>query len=743
MKKTITLAIVFIVGLTFIYIVQASNSLEFPINSLPDNSIFYSITSILVVLWSEKNKIFDNFLIRLVFIVLIVLGALSAVFNFLINNQVFKVITSLTALTIMVLLTVVTIKRLFANQVSNDVIILKFRVMFKIRKLNRKFDIACLTDSIDQITLWSTKNIKTKKNNNDIRVIVGLYEVINNLITENKYKIQDATIENNDGLDKLKESYLQFYLINQKAGLETNFIESILKIVKHFYNVKSRSFLEYYLTIIHEFIERDFSLSSKASDGFRFGRSIVGFLEFISESYTENNELNPMILKSMKLCMYQFDKYSFDISDKVTILILQEYVNAVLHLSKNGYDLTDISELRSIVHNLHSKCIPRNLKLFYDSRLDIIIKSSSDSDIKVEIMHGIFQIVFANKYDKSVLNRIVKMMESIVESESSSKYVERYLELLSKIDESSLNYYTLGKVFDHFISIELEKRDLYFESSLGKLLDKKENISYLFNQLIDYSNSENIDDVQTLTNFVIGNIYYNDINMSEISFSRFFKKVFDLITSKNVNDSDKMIEAVNYHLKNIDDFIRFSGNVSVNLTMISLLSDYLDNKVISNRILDFLLKSAYVAIESNESEIYNKVSNSIGWHLFRLIQNRLKGQSTDEINSIKYVFRNYISFYKEICEFRDKDSVFVGTVAVVNLSLVDSIILDSKSIEDKKYFQTIKSYMISELKRTLTDEQRNQIKKSAQIRKYSIDSFIECSTKSPKEIANRIFIDSI
>lgn len=640
----------------------------------------------------------------------------------------------------MIFMTILTLKRLFRNQISSDVFFLKNKVSGSLRQIKKEFDMKELIIVIDKISDWSVKNVSNYKSNNDISTIMSIYEDINNMIINNHYVIQEKLHDNNDVLEKLKNSYLSFYNVSSKSNLEQNFIEHLSKILKHFYNSNNNDFLAFYLTLIYELIEMDFSGSQRSAESGKYGRNITNYFKLIEDIYQNNNSCNLILKKSISVCMIHFKKYSFDISDKVTIMILQEYVSVVLHISQYDLDLTDIDNIGPLVYYLHSECLPRDLKLFYDSRMSSIINITDDSKKKFEVMSLIFRIVYESKYDKGVLYYILNEMGEIIEKNECEDFMEIYVELLYRLDYEDIKFHSLKKVFKYFSTIESLHKDDFFENTLGKLLLRKETTKYFFNDLISYTTDQSIENTIALIPLMIKNIYYNDIKVKEIPFTRLYEKTLDILAKKYLYEEEKLREFIEIILDSIDDLCRSSSDIAVKLMCISLLDEQLKNINIRRKVFEFLLKMAYVAVESGEHEVYTKVSNSIGWYLYRLIQKREKDSTSDEFPTIKYVFKNFISFYKEVFDFRISDTIFVGTVVVVNLSYIESLILDTIKSENKLYFKEIKEYMITELKSNLSQLQILQIKKSAQIRKFSIESYLKCNAKYPKQIVNDLFI---
>jgi hypothetical protein len=708
-------------------------------DNMPDLNVYIGITSLLVVFWSEKNKIFDQFWVRLCFFTLITVNLFVVVILFFTESLILVNIASFLILSIVVFMTILTLQRLFRNQISSDVFFLKNKVRGRLKSIKKEFNMKELIRVIDNISDWSKKNVNNYKLNNDISTIMSIYEEINNLIINNKYTIQEKLHENDEVLEKLRASYLSFYNVSSKSNLERNFIEHLSKIFKHFYISKNNDFLLFYLSVIYELIEMDFSNSLRSSESVKYGRNITSYFRLLEDIYQNNNPSNSILRKSISVCMIHFKKYSFDISDKVTIMILQEYVNVVLHITKYDYDLTDIDTTAPLVYHLHSECIPRNLRLFYDSRMNSILNITEDISKKFEVMSLVFRIVYDNKYDKSVLFLILNIMSEILEKNDSEDYMETYIELLHRLDYEEIKYHSIQRMFKHFSIIDTSHREVFFDNTVGKLLLKKETLKYFFNELISYTTDQSIENVTSLIQLMVKNIYYKNIIMKEIPFTILYEKSLDILAKKYLYDEEKLHGFIEIILDSIDSFYKSSSDISVCLMCISILEEQLKNVHIRRKIFEFLLKMAYVAIESGEHEVYSKISNSIGWHLYKLIQKREKDSSSDELPTIKYVFKNFISFYKEVFDFRNSDTIFVGTVVVVNLSFAESLILDSIRNENKIYYKDIKEYMISELRSNLSDPQLLQIKKSAQIRKFSIESYIRCNAKFPKQIVNDIF----
>lgn len=700
-----------------------------------DTEVLISFTALIVVLWGEKNNLFNRFWVRVLFIVMILLNIIFVFLGMFSISEYISPLYNFITIVILVMLTFITIRKLLHNQVFNDVFILKYNTKAKLKKLNKNFEERVFLEAINEIGRWSSNNLKTNKDDMTIMTIIDLYEEINNIITKNHYTTK-SLVDNKEVLDELRKSYIAFYKVSLRSGVDDDFRRLMLSMLEKFYTTESRLFYEFYSDILLEFVEIDFSISSKTFSDAGGSKSVVALFKRIQKFYKNDNMLNKKVQSYVKIAIIQYRKYSFNLPDTVTILVLQEYTKVILNFSKFDLDIIDVNVMKNLINVLHSECSPRDLNLFYNVQLSTIMDSNSQDPMKLLVL--MFNIIDANQYDKKVLNTIVSKVEEKLENEPSVDDINIYVDLLSRLDLKEKRYHRVNPIFKSIKEKASKDRKQIIYDNFRLLIKDTDNTKYLFEELIQYLNNETIAEVFEVTTVIASKIWFKSLDINEVPYIVLFSEILTILKTKHIDDEPQLITEIQNLLETIAHFYTNADSEEAREKIILLLRDNLNSKTIRNQLFSHLLLMGYVDIEKKDGKIHTEISNVIGWHLYTVIENRLKNPVIDELDTIKFIFKHYISFFKEVFNFHNDNSVFVGTVLVVNLAFIERLINDAANEKDKVYFTNIKKHMMEKVKSEFNKNHMAKIKKSFQIRRFSIENYITCETIPPKKIVNDV-----
>ena len=728
MKKSQSIVeVVFSVFLIFLVVFAFCSSTDVVIDNV---NLSISVISLILIVANDRIQIFGTLYLRIVFIVTVFMQTLTNVLLMFIDFELLSKANIILSLVIVFELSVNSIVILVKKQVSAHVKVFSFKVRSASKKIKEGKNIPHnISNSFSFINSWIGDN---SRNNNaeDLKEIISSLNFFSEAVLCTNIKLVDEID------DKIIDSFIETLLkvsqsINRNnLSLFRSFLETIISIIKLQSKNGNIMILGKYLELYcHKLFETELA---KGKDN-ETRQLLMINLFFDEEVLLSIDYSSDVIIKISSICtefIIEFEKYEFNVNERVLLIFNQEYLRFFLLTIKKGTRELDFNTLRYIIKKTYQISISINSDIFFISCLSRIL----DSEFRnVKIVQEILNSLSSSQIDEKYLVFLYGFIEEKIKKEqisidaSYSKYIRIVILLLARLEFKTKNVVDLNLVFDYFNVIkDPDIRKDFIEDDLSLLLIDKENILYFHKSLIDMISEINFENIIEKYSLIQPYVKYYKIDKNHEPFVFFIKKLIDVNLKTNALNNKKCDELLKKILEIENNGSRNINNNQYNELSVRIFSDYLENKAVHRVFYDKIFTIGVENIESRNSSVVRAVSHTLGWCLFSTIdESCTKQKCSENISDLKYQLRKCLSLFQLSCVYcSEEDSIFIGTLFVVNLTSIQEKIEDSKVPEVKRaYLGLLQDY--TDRVKVIEAYQKEILKKSFGIRSLLITSYIK------------------
>lgn len=705
-------------------------------NDLFDLNLPFAIFAILVTFWEDKNKLFQKSWMRYLYIVLVGSYILSVAILYFVNSNLVLMINDLIALSILIVLSGSLVSRLFHNQISSDVKLLRKTAE---KKMKSNTNLASMVDeTFKEIKIWISKNKSYKKS--DFKQIVNVSEAIFEEVLKNE--VEWSPNKQEVDLNKIGENYIELFEFGIINKNESVVLESMCRIRKMAYSVGYYELLDITNETIIKCVDILFSLGSEYSH--RQSIFMQELFNSINENieYKKNEKLNDLVVELTNNILDLYRKHNYNLNENVFIMTLQGYGNTIRTLETNGINFNILDSIKRMIYLLNYGYKNKDLELFYIVRIASLLDNLESPKERIERISLLFDIINVNEYEKFALIYLVSQArEIIISSEDVDiQIIESYVNMVFNLSDKKMLHPEFDFVYDYLQNVSDEEFKEFVRNTLSPRNEHNENIEFIFRTILQYANENTLDfSTKLLIQFIDNTSFINFEGDYSLLRQTFFS-ITALTTRKYSTNTKKMTEQVSNIFEALFDLGKVIPNNNFGSSVISILNYFDTSESLEDLITKNLLKFGYNAVEANETDTIVGVSNSIGWIINRMIKD-IVHEDAKKIEKIKYRIKVSVNFFKVVCNFSDRNnSIFVGTLFVVNMTQLKAY-EKNLSNEKLKRSQMIYKEFIMRLEKSLENDEIDILVKSCELRKNLIEDFVESVDPSPKELVNLVMKD--
>lgn len=704
--------------------------------SLYDLNLPFAIFAILISFWEEKNNLFQKLWMRYLFIVLVGSYILSVTILYFTKVNIILIINDLIALSILIVLAFSLVSRLFQNQISTDVKLLKKTAKKNLTSSNN------LSNAVDktfsEIKIWISKSNSHKES--DFKEIVLVSEMMFERVLN-----ADVSLSRTDqeaDLLKIEANYIELLRLGIGIKHEDLVLNSLCKMQEMAYSTGYYELLKITSSTLTEFVDIMFSLSS------RFTQRQSIFMQELFNSITEiikfkeNDRLNELIFDIANNILHLYRKYNYNLKEEVFILMMQGYGNTINTMENNGISFDYLDSSKNMIHLLNSEYKNKDLELFYIVRLTSSINNLEDAQSKIERIVLLFDIIKTNDLERFALIYLVNQASEIIQesTEIDIKSIELYVNMILNLPEKNSLHPEFNFVYDFLQKQSNEQFVNFTKNILSPRNEQNENIEFIFRSIGLYLTEPKLEFSSKLLIEFINQTSFVNFHGDFSLMRQVFLSILSLTNRKYSGKTKELNAQFSSILEVLLDLGKAIPNNEFVASVINVLNFFDNNDSVEDLISKNLLMVGYNAIESNQADSIIGVSNSIGWIINRMIKD-IVVEDTKKMEKIKNRIKKSVNYFKAVCTFSSENSsIFVGTLFVVNMTQLKAYESEFRGKESKRSEQ-IYSEFLKRIKKELSCNEIGILIKSCKLRKNLIDDYVESKGTTPKELVNTVIKD--